>query len=292
MTERSPLTPAQLRWGVEQWVAFLKDKVIPVMPWTRAVVEEVARNTDTEVSPRELVGIVFGDPFLALKLLRAAEDRRTRRLGRETTTPLASLLHAGFDNMASIVRSGEMTDIGNQGLVNCQHRAIIASSIARNWASMRVDISPEEVAMATLLAECGELLLWHFAPELPQRALDELSSGRAMRTVEAQQQACGFSFKTLTLTLVEAWQLPHLIMLLIRGSDSLRANLARLAVDTARHIGTDPENPSIPADIVAVSELLPGVSPRRLLTALPIAEDFKAYVLEQVGGQESRKELS
>ena len=29
------LTPFQLRWGIDQWVAYLKDKEIPVLPETR-----------------------------------------------------------------------------------------------------------------------------------------------------------------------------------------------------------------------------------------------------------------
>ena len=43
------------------------------------------------------------------------------------------------------------------------------------WGSARADVSRDEVAMASLLAEIGELLLWSVAPELPVSALEGIS---------------------------------------------------------------------------------------------------------------------
>lgn len=277
------LTAFQQHWGVEQWVAFLKDKEIPVLPRTQQLLLLQIEEQGERLAAKDLVNFLFGDPYLALKLLRRAEGHRSSTLGRETTTALASILQTGVDDLSRTVKISAIADTGNPGLDGCEFQAVIAASIARRWAAARADISAEEVALAALLSESGELLLWYFAPELPQRALDELHSGRATRTVQAQQQACGFSFKQLTLALTEAWQLPHLIVLLIRGSDTLRANIARLATDTARHIVTNPENPALPDDIAAIKELLPGVGLAHLIEALPIAPDYADVVLQKLG---------
>ena len=94
--------------------------------------------------------------------------------------------------------------------------------------------------------------------------------------------ACGFVFKQMTLALIDAWELPQIVKQLIRGADTLRANIARLATDTARHIVLHPENPAIPADIVNIKELLPGVSHHALIAALPITDEYKEIVLEQI----------
>lgn len=276
------LTTFQQHWGVEQWVAFLKDKEIPVLLRTQQLLLVQIEERGERLAAKDLVDCLFGDPYLALKLLRRAEGHRSATLGRETTTALASILQTGFDDLIRTVKNSTVADIGNPSLDACEFEAVIAASIARRWAAARADISAEEVALAALLSESGELLLWYFAPELPQRARDELHSGRATRTVQAQQQACGFSFKQLTLALTEAWQLPHLIVLLIRGSDTLRANIARLASDTARHIVTNPENPALPDDVLAIKELLPGVGLNHLVEALPILPDYADVILKQV----------
>jgi hypothetical protein len=106
---------------------------------------------------------------------------------------------------------------------------------------------------------------------LPQLALDELHSGRAARSEAAQRQACGFAFLDVTLLLIDAWNLPQLIKHLIRGDESLRARLARLAVNTARHLSNSAADPALPDDLreaakltgatlVVVISVLPGVS--------------------------------
>ncbi len=278
------LTSAQKKWEIAQWIAYLKDKEIPVLESSRDKLSALIRERKEGLAPKEMVGLIFQDPYLALKLLRRAEERRTSRMGHETTTPLASVLQTGLDDLTNVVLNGPVANaaLPGSGVKQCQHRAIMAADIAHQWASMRTDISPDEVAMAALLSECGELLLWHFAPELPQQAMDELLSGRALRTIQAQQQTCGFSFKVMTLELVQAWKLPNLIALLIKGSETPRANLARLATDTARHIETNPENPAIPADIVNINEILKDASPHRLVSVLPISDQYKTFVLEQI----------
>jgi HD-like signal output (HDOD) protein len=276
---RIMLTTFQSHWGVEQWVVFLKDKDIPVLPRTPVALKALVEAQENEVAPRDLADLVFDDAYLALKLLRKAEGRRSRTLGQETTTALASVLQLGADDLARTVRNAPLTDESNPHLIDCELRAAMASSIARSWASARADVSSEEVALAALLAETGELLLWHFAPELPERALEELHSGRAQRTLQAQQQAVGFSFKQMTLALAEAWQLPPLITQLIKGSDTVRANIARLATNAARHIVADPENPALPDDIIDIKAILPGVSNSHLVGVLPISPEHKEVVL-------------
>lgn len=284
------LSDFQLRWGIPQWVSFLKDKEIPVLPETQQRLSLLREKKHDLIAPRELAAIVLTDPFLALKLLRRVEGRRSKTLGQDTTTALGSVLHAGVDDLMRTVDAAPLADESLAGLLGCATRNIVAARIARSWASLRVDISTEEVALATLLAESGELLLWHFAPELPKKAIDELLSGRALRTLQAQQQATGFSFKQMSLALAEAWALPQLITQLIRGSDTPRANIARLAGDTARHIIVHPENPAVPADLVNIKNIIRGASHESLIAPLPISAEYKQQVLLAVAQESYTKD--
>ena len=88
-----------------------------------------------------------------------------------------------------------------------------------------------------------------------------------------------------TLALVEAWELPQIIALLIRGTDSLRANIARMAVDTARDIVANNRHPSIPAQLVNLQRLIPAASHAQLLAPLPIADDYREEVLLAVSAE-------
>ena len=279
------LTPHQQHWGIDQWVSYLRDKEIPVLPASQTAMIALRDEPPEEherMSPRALTDFVYSDPYLALKLLRNAEHRRSRRLGQETTTALAAVLQLGYDDMVHLVCDSATSDDARAGAGHCVKHAVMAAHIARAWAIHRADVSPDEVTLAALLSDAGELLLWHFAPELPLKAEEELHSGRAQRTLKAQQQALGFTFKQLTLTLAQAWELPLLISQLIRGTDTPRANIARLAIDTARHILADTHNAALPADLVNIRNVVQGASYAQLVAPLPIAEADRQAVLAAV----------
>lgn len=254
------LTQHQLRWGVDQWAAYLSAQPLPSMPRSKLLLLALEQVQGERLAPRELADIAGADPFLCLRLLREAEQRRSHRLGRETTTPLAAVMQIGSDAFRDLLVSSPETDETNLGLSGCEARAHLAAQLALRWGLARSDVSPEEVAMASLLAEMGELLLWTFAPELPTAAEAILAAGEAKRSAEAQVEACGFAFRQLTLKCATIWNLPQLLIQLIRGMDNVRANLSRLCVDTARHLATGPGNAALPSDLAAARQIIPGAS--------------------------------
>ncbi len=279
------LTAAQKRWDVEQWTHYLKVQEIPVLPRTKGLLDLLVEHADT-VAPKRLVELANSDSFLALRLLRYAEAHRSHHLGRESTTPLSAILQTGTDNLIKLIAESPVCSEAEEGLHLSESRCATASVYARHWAAWRADISPEEVALAALLAEMGEMLLWHFAPEIPRAVQEELRSGRALRTLQAQQQVAGFSFKTLSLSLAAAWHLPPLIAMLIKGVDNIRAHIARIANDTARHLQTDPQNPAIPSDMIALRQFLPTVSYSKLLAPLDITDEYREAVLLAISRDE------
>lgn len=286
------LSEHQKHWGIDQWVAYLKEKEIPVLYRTKAIFNTFRDLPDAEreqIAVRDVTAFVYGDPYFALKLLRKAERLRSgSHLGHETTTALGAVMQTGFQELMGIVQKSSTSFCDYHGANECEFRACMAASIARSWASLRADVSPEEVTMASLLSETGELMLWHFAAELPIKAEAELASGRVKRSIEAQQEAVGFSFRQLTLALCAAWELPGLIGQLIKGTDSPRANIARIAVDTARHIISNERNAALLDDVLAIAKVLPGAAHHQLLAGLPIPEDYKEHLLEALG--ESHKQ--
>jgi len=255
-------------WRVPQWAAYLAAQRLPVMPRSKLMLATLEAEKGDDLSANDLAALANGDPFLCLCLLREAENRRSSRLGHETTTPLNAAMQLGIQGFRELLASSPETDETNSGLAHCELHAAWAGQLAATWSSARADVSPDEVLMAALLAEIGELLLWHFAPDLPQAALDALARGQAHRTVEAQELACGFKFKDLTLKCVEIWKLPAILVQLIRGTDTIRANIARLSIDTTRHLIANPDNPALPDDLASAKLLIPNASLEWLASAL------------------------
>lgn len=260
----------QRRWGVDQWAAYLSGHDLPCMPRSKSRLLELESERGEKLSPLELASIAATDPFLCLRLLREAEGHRAQRLGHETTTPLAAVMQVGSDTFKRLLMNSPETDESNAGLAECEARSHLASQLALRWSSARADVSPDEISLAALLAEIGELLLWSFAPELPIAAQTALHSGRSPRSIQAQVDSCGFRFKDLTLKCAAIWNLPGLLPQLIRGIDNTRANLARISIDAARHLSSEgPESPALPADIAEAKHAIPSASLEWLTEQLP-----------------------
>lgn len=254
------LTEHQKHWGVDQWAAFLTNQSLPCMGRSKLMLRALEQTQGEDLSAADLTTLVISDPFLCLRLLREAEKRRTHRLGHDTTTPLGAVMQLGIKVFRNLLLSCTETDEQRSGLLACSARAVMAAQIAQMWGRARLDIAPEEVAMAALLAEMGELLLWHYAPELPEAALEALKTGAAVRSAQAQEVACGFRFRDLSLKCAMAWELPPLLIQLIRGMDNVRANLCKLYLDTARHLANAADDPALPDDLAQAKRLIPSAS--------------------------------
>lgn len=286
------LNEYQRKWGVDQWAAFLSNKELPCMPRSKARLAELQETRGEQLSARELAEIAGTDPFLCLRLLREAEKQRTERLGHETTTPLGAVMQLGTDGFRRLLRNSPETDESNTSLAAAEAHAHQASRLAMHWCSARADISPDEVAMAALLSEIGELLLWSFAPEIPQATEIMVRTGRSPRSVQAQVDLWGFRFKDLTLKCAAIWHLPPLLTQLIRGIDNTRANMSRLCVDTIRHLHTGgPTDMALPADIAEAKHLIPGATLEWLVAQLPdLNEEEMAAIVQKAAEQPAKPE--
>lgn len=257
----------QRHWGINQWAAFFETRRLPIMARSRQRVLELDELEGDALSAHELSLVVQDDPLLCLQLLREAERLRTRRLGNETTATLQAVMQLGVDKVKRLLLESEDVDESNAGLCFVESRAALAARIALRWAAGRSDMRPGELALAALLSDIGEILLWLYAPELTQAALDELRSGRATRSLQAQQQACGFSFKALTIRCAELWNLPDLLQKLLQGAESERALLIRACTNFSRHLTHRDEHAelALATDLADARRLMPHVSYEWLL---------------------------
>ena len=242
-------------WGPPQWAAYFEHKELPIRAASKAALLQLEEAGEEHLSGHEYAALLLNDPLLALRLLREANRRLPRHMARDITTPLGILLAQGTQEFKRQIRAAPEISEDNQGFLNAEMSASLGARIAFAWGGLHHDLDQGELALAALLADAGEIQLWAFVPELPLKALEELRLGRSSRSDQAQRQACGFSFRDLSLELIERGGLPLLIKQLIRGDEGLRARLPRLAVDAGRHLSYGPQDPALPHDLVAASRL-------------------------------------
>jgi len=145
-----------------------------------------------------------------------------------------------------------------QGLMRVVYRAHHAALYAHDWAKLRHDRMADEVAIAALLHDLAEMLLWCFAPEIPLQIAALQGRDKALRSGAAQAQVLGFKFADLQGALIAEWRLAVLLQSLMddmRGTHPRVMNVA-LAVNLARHSSGGWANPALPEDYAAIQQFL------------------------------------
>ena len=268
-------------WKIPQWVAYIKNKDIPVMPPTVEKIKNLYQENSFNLEPKIIANIALEDPFFSLRLLIKSEKRIKTSLNSETKTILGSILHLGMKEVVNDVLIAPQC-LESEGLTSCEQRAVKSAKISASWASLRIDVCPEEIALASLLADLGELMLWLFAPELPSMAQDEVLSGRTPRNKDAQQKLFNFGFKELSLVLAEEWHLPLPVKQLIKGTDTLRAKISKTAVEVSRHLNAKEGYKALPDDILIVRELIPHAKYTDIIFPLNLNDEIKQFIFEKI----------
>lgn len=269
--------------NLADWGDFFKPQAIPILQASKMILLSMEEGGIENVSPKDLVRVVVGDPFLAVKLLLASEEHRSLKLERESETPLGTIMQMGLIRVLELASESGIVDSMQRGTIECAYQSVTASYLARRWAFSMADTSLDEVALAALLSDIGELLLWSFAEEVPLRAivLTKLNPGLDLRI--AQQKAGGVAFHELSIALAETWGFPPFIVSLIRGDDSLRSHIVRLAAKTAKHLFENHENPAVIDDMDELKQLLPGLDMDTLLAPIPTSSEFKELITSEIG---------
>ncbi len=266
---------------MEGWVAYLNAAEIPILRQTARRLDEARQNID-RINGRDIAAIVLQDPLLAVRVLAYIQPFRGKHLRSDITTIGNAIMMLGvepfFRRFESPVTIESLLSNEPQALLGVLHvirRVQRASRYAHDWAFERHDMNTEEVALAALLHDLAEILLWCFAPRLAIEIRTRQSADKTLRSVTAQQQILGIRLFDLQLALCDTWLLPDLLKTLM---DDANAELPRvrnvvLAVNLARHSANDWTNPALPEDFAAIEKLM-HIDRRTLLERLSIPDDL------------------
>ncbi len=268
---------------LEAWVAFFSNAEMPILRQTARRLDEARLSVD-RISGRDITAIVLQDPLMAVRVLAYIQSFRGKHLRSDITTIANAVMMLGvepfFAKFEAPVTIEAMLKGESQallGVLQVVRRVQRASHFAHDWAYERHDMNVEEVALAALLHDLAEILLWCFAPRLAIDIRDRQQSDRTLRSAIAQEQVLGIRLFELQKALCQAWHLPELLNTLM---DDANAHLPRvqnvtLAVNLARHSTNNWSDAALPDDLAAIEKLL-HINRETLLNRLDIPEELAA----------------
>jgi len=276
---------------LEAWVLFFSKAEIPILRQTARRLEEARQNID-RVSGRDIAAIVLQDPLLAIRVLAYIQPFRGKHLRSDITTIANAVMMLGiepffahFETPVTIEATLKSEPQALLGVLQVIRRVQRASNYAHDWAFERHDVNIEEVALAALLHDLAEILLWCFAPRLATEIRQRHLADMTLRSAAAQQQVLGFPLFDLQRALCSAWHLPELLNTLM---DDANANQPRvqnviLAVNLARHTSSDWSDAALPDDLSAIEKLL-HIKRETLLSRLNVPEEIVPRFMVQDSG--------
>jgi len=202
----------QVNNSFKGWIARLNQEDMPIFGRTVQAIVSIAEDSESSIS--ELANVILQDSSMTSKVLRLANTAFYNPSNRSVSTVSRAVMLVGFDTIRaisltlalveSIVRSGNRDHLMAE-LARSLHAATQARSLARTMG----DSAAEEIFVATLLYNVGELAFWCFAKEEGEALIS--ARARGLSKEEAEQAVLGFSFSRLTRQLVKDWQLVPLL---------------------------------------------------------------------------------
>lgn len=250
--------------GLDHWVAFLTQADIPVLKQTARDLA-VLHEDQNKLSARSVASVIAVDPMMTVKLLRYLQQNKHRSQTSEVALVEQALIMMGVGAFYNKIPAaptvqdmltGQMDALVQ--LLHVVHRSHRASEYAYDWAVRLSDLHYEEVRIAALLRDLAEMLMWCFAPQemLGIRVIQQ--QDKTLRSRAVQEQVLGFALIDLQKALVQKWELPELLLMLMDEANSTKPKVRNvaLAVNLARHSANGWDDAALPDDYKDIGALL------------------------------------
>lgn len=136
---------------------------LPVLRATATALRRLEANID-RISGNDLAQAILRDPLMTLRVIRFITGHRTRSQTQDITTIAHALMMLGlsrffreFHDLPVLQDELRANPAALGAALTTLSRARTASLYAREWAVIRHDMDPEEVVVATLLHDIGDV---------------------------------------------------------------------------------------------------------------------------------------
>lgn len=199
--------------GLSAWLNRLEKTELPVLA---TVVRELnALTVDHDSSVNQLTKVILKDGNLTSKVLKIANSVIYNPGGKNITTISRAVVLLGFEAVRSICVSAMLMDTllskgHKDNLLECLGDAFHAAVQAKNLCSGMDDIVKEEIFVATLLSNVGEMVFWSCGGKQAD-ALSKIKADSGIGATGYERAILGTSFDDLSLTLAKNWSLGSLL---------------------------------------------------------------------------------
>jgi len=245
-------------------VAFLTQADIPVLKQTARELDALREDVN-KLSARSVADAISPDPMLTVKLLRYLQQHKHRSQTSEVVQIEQALLMMGVEAFYDKVPARPLVQDVLKGqtealvhLLHVVHRSHRAAEYARDWAIRLNDLHFEEVRIAALLHDLSEMLMWVYVPDAMLQIRKMQQQDRTLRSKAVQEQVLGFNLHDLQKALIQAWNLPQLLLTLMDDANAGKPRVRNvvLAVNLARHSANGWDDAALPDDYKDIGELL------------------------------------
>lgn len=285
--------------GLDAWVQELSGRDLPVLSQS---VQRICRLTEeAATSAGDLAAAVLQDAAMTSDVLKVANSAFYNTTGRRIGTISRAVVLLGFRSVRSICVSLAVLDTlltsGRHVRVAVLLRQSLAAAVmARNLARRFRVVNAEDVFIATLLRNLGELAFWCYAGPRPAAAMETaMDAGRPVAV--AQREVVGFTFRELATRLAGEWALSELLQRTLenKGAEEPQVQVVELGHQleaAVRRTGWRGQGTQSPLQVLAEHIKADNAELQQLLTTLrdEVEQALRAFGLHDVQPVESREQ--
>ncbi len=224
--------------SLDQWLMRIQDKEMPIFGKTVQAVLSVAEDGASPAS--KLAQVILRDASMTARVLKLVNTIYYNPSRNPISTVSRAVVLMGFEHIRNIclsislvdsLVSGDVKDLLTQEL----SRAIHAAVQAKDLALQAKDPAPEEIFVATLLHNIGDMAFWCFGGDAAHEVAHLLEQP-GYTPEQAQLEILGFLLQELTTALVKEWGINKLLLEVMDDSkvNNPRLQLVRLSHELAR----------------------------------------------------------
>lgn len=193
---------------IEAWVKKINEQDFPIFKSTVKTISQLTM--EDEASASELAGAILRDPSLTAKILKFSNSSYYNPSQAPTNTISRAVVLMGFDvvrelSLSLAIIESLLKGKRRQVVTELMAKAFHAATQARSLAEQQSLPGLEEIFIATLMHDIGEMAFWCMADEVTAKRLFTELNEHKLSPEKAQKKVLGFNFPQLTHELIKAW---------------------------------------------------------------------------------------
>lgn len=244
---------------LDLWMKRVNEQSMPVLARTSQEIARLVANPNTPLSM--LINTILQDPVMTAHVLRLANSAYYATTGkRDLNTISRAVVVLGFDEIRAIclltaVVSDLLQGKPKEMLLEEMATAFHAAVQAKQLAIARGDQAPEEIFIAALLYNFGEMVFCCLGGDETDKLGEALAKVDKSKRAGLEKKMLGFRLQDLTLAIGRMWKFGPLLDAVLTGADvGLRGKAISQSHKLARSVREGWNSPAVKTILEQISK--------------------------------------